>query len=48
MCNEIQQESRFSKKEKAVGANLKSRQKDNLWVNKHMQKERDDNPKSYT
>ncbi len=49
MYNEIQQESGFSKKEKMVGANnLKSKQKDNLWVNKHMQKERDDNPKSYT
>ncbi len=49
MCNEIQQEFGFSKKEKAIGANnLKFRQKDNLWVNKHMQKERDDNPKSYT
>jgi hypothetical protein len=42
MCNEIQQESRFSKKERAIGANnLQSRYKNNLWVNKHMQKERD-------
>ncbi len=29
MCNEIQQESRFSKKERAIGANnLQSRYKD--------------------